>query len=109
MFDSSHELYPVDTRCNPQIVATKNGRYSQMFLVETTMNPRIYNINSSDFYAFLRCHAFYSDFPEGILNMLKIVFCDYHIIMWYVKGREMYACVVYVYKCVWMCVTNIRN
>ena len=54
---------------------------------------------------------FYSDFPEGMLNMLKIVFCDYHIvsIMWYVKGEDRYVCVVYVYKCVWMCVTNIHT
>ena len=54
---------------------------------------------------------FYSDFPKGMLNMLKSVFCDYHIvsIMWYVKGEDRYVYVVYVYKCVWMCVTNIHK
>ena len=54
MFDSSNELYPLDNRCNPQIVATKNGRYLQVSLLETTINPSICNINVSDFYAFLQ-------------------------------------------------------
>ena len=47
---------------------------------------------------------FYLDFPEGMLDMLKIVFCDYHIvsIMWYLKGGDMYVCGmhIHVYICV---------
>ena len=35
LFSSSHGLYPLDTRHNLQTVTTKNGRYSQMSLVET--------------------------------------------------------------------------
>ena len=48
---------------------------------------------------------FYSDFPEGRLNMLKIVFSDYHIvsIMWYVKGGDMHVCVVCVYMYMDVC------
>ena len=52
MINSSYEhtRYPLDA--TPKTVATKYDRNSQMSLIETTIIPRIHNINYSDFHAF---------------------------------------------------------